>query len=135
MDDDFNTTTAISDLFSICKYINTLIINKKFAKEDISMTLSQIKAKLIQVFSIIGLLNENPQKFVDELRNKHLNILGISTDYIESIILRRANAKAEKNYEIADKLRNSLMDQGIILNDSKDGTSWDIKELYNIGIE
>jgi cysteinyl-tRNA synthetase len=131
MDDDFNTTTAISDLFSICKYINSLIINRKFAKEDISITLSQIKDKLVQVFSVIGLLKENPQEFVDELRNKHLKILGISSEDIEEIILQRANTKADKNYEVADKLRNNLLDQGIILNDSKDGTSWDIKELYN----
>ncbi len=135
MDDDFNTTTAISDLFSICRYINSLIINKKFAKEDISMTLSQIKDKLVQVFSVIGLLNENPQKFVDELRNKHLKILGISAEVIEDIILQRANSKADKNYEVADKLRTNLLEQGIILNDSKYGTSWDIKELYSIGNE
>ncbi|MFO7636676.1 MAG: hypothetical protein R6W96_05170, partial [Clostridia bacterium] len=109
--------------------------NKKSAKEDISMTLSQIKNKLAQVFSVIGLLNKNPQEFVDELRNKHLKILGISTQDIEDIITQRANAKADKNYEVADKLRNNLLDQGIILKDSKDGTSWDIKELYGLGDE
>ena len=135
MDDDFNTATAISELFSICRYINSLIINRKFSKEDISMTLSQIKDKLVQVFSIVGLLNEDPQEFVDELRIKHLKKLGITKEDIEDIILQRANSKADKNYEAADKLRNSLLDQGIILNDSKFGTSWDIKELYSIGNE
>jgi cysteinyl-tRNA synthetase len=135
MDDDFNTSGAITHMFAICKYVNTLLSNKKLIKEDTSITLSKIKEKIVQVFSIIGLMQENPQSFVEELKSKHLKLLGISPDYIEDIILQRINAKTNKNYEIADKLRNTLLEQGIILNDGRDGTSWDIKELYSIGIE
>lgn len=135
MDDDFNTAAAISGLFSICRYINALIMNRKFAKEDISRTLSEMKDKLVQVFSVLGLLKQDPQEFIDELKNKHLKILGISKEDIEDIILQRAHFKADKNYEAADQLRSHLLNRGIILNDSKDGTSWDIKELYGTGNE
>lgn len=135
MDDDFNTAAAIAHMFSICKYVNTLITSKKYSKEDISITLSQIKAKTIHLFSIVGLLQEAPQLFVEELKNKHLFTLGITVNTIEELILQRNKAKADKNYEMADKIRNTLLEQGIILNDSKDGTSWDIKELYSIGTE
>jgi cysteinyl-tRNA synthetase len=132
MDDDFNTAAAISELFAVCKYVNTLINSTRFAKEDIAATLSQIKDTLVQVFSLIGLLTGNPQNFVDKLRTKHLQILGVTAEYIEEIILQRANAKACKDFQAADYLRKNLLDKGIILNDSKDGTSWDIKELYSL---
>lgn len=135
MDDDFNTASAISHLFAIFKYANSLLIDKKNVKEDISTSLSQIKDKIVQVFSVIGLLQENPQKFVEELKNKHLAILGLSPEYIEEVISQRINAKATKNYESADKLREKLFEQGIILNDTKHGTLWDIKELYGSAIE
>lgn len=134
MDDDFNTAAAISDMFSVCKYVNTLIASKKYQKEDISVTLTQIKEKVKQQFFIIGLLQESPEEFVEELRNKHLNHLGITASYIEELIKQRNDAKVNKNYEIADRIRNTLLEQGILLNDSKDGTSWDVKELYSIGV-
>ncbi len=133
MDDDFNSAAAISDMFSVCKYVNTLITSKQYQKEDISVTLTQLKEKVKQQFSLIGLFQESPEKFVQELRNKHLNHLRITASYIEGLILQRNDAKANKNYEIADRIRNSLLEKGIILNDSKDGTSWDVKELYSIG--
>lgn len=133
MDDDFNTAAAISDMFSVCKYVNALIINKKHQKQDISETLTKIKEKVKQQFSIIGLFQETPEVFIKELKSKHLYNLGITENYIEDLILQRDDAKVNKNYEIADRIRNILFEQGIILKDSKYGTSWDIKELYNIG--
>ena len=58
-----------------------------------------------------------------------LKKLGLDVAEIERRIEERATAKSEKNYELADKIRNELDEKGIILNDSKEGTSWDIKEL------
>jgi cysteinyl-tRNA synthetase len=135
MDDDFNTAAAIAHLFAVCKYANTLLVNKKLSKEDIAAALSQIRDRMVKVYSVIGLLQEDPKSFVNMLRNKHLKNIGLTAEYIEDMIIQRKNAKAEKDFEKADRLRAALLDQGIILNDSKDGTSWDIKELYNIGIE
>jgi cysteinyl-tRNA synthetase len=135
MDDDFNTSAAIANLFAICKSINALIANKKHPKEDISQTLTAIKTEIVRVFSILGLLQQNPSNFACELRNKHLELLGISPESIEETIQKRIDAKADKKYALADELRNMLLEKGIILNDSKDGTTWDIKELYSIAIQ
>lgn len=133
MDDDFNTAAAIAQLFSICKYANTLISNKKHSGGNISVTLLKIKDKITAMFSLLGLLQETPESFLAELKNKHLKNLGITPDEIQDFILQRNKAKQEKNYEAADKIRNELSERGIILNDGKEGTRWDIKDLYNIG--
>lgn len=133
MDDDFNTAAAIAQLFSVCKYVNVLMSNKKYKHEDISTTLLQIKEKTTRLFSILGLLQENPEVFVEVLKKKHLSALGIAADDIEELIRQRDKAKQNKNYDMADRLRNELSEQGILLSDSKAGTTWDIKELYTVG--
>jgi len=133
MDDDFNTAAAISDLFAVFRHVNALLNNKKLPKEDISTTLYQVKTKLVSLFSILGLLQEEPAGFVDSLKKKHLDNLGLTVEYIEDMIKKRQAAKSEKNYSEADKLREILLEKGIILSDTKEGTSWDIKELYSVG--
>ena len=127
MDDDFNTALAISELFQTFKYLNTLIKENK----DLNI-LKAIKNEIIRVYSIIGLLQEDPERFILSLRNKHLEKANLTIEEIEKLITERANAKQEKNYVKADEIRNELDAKGIILNDSASVTNWDFKELYTI---
>ena len=64
------------------------------------------------------------------MRGKYLNKIGIEEKYITNEINRRADAKKEKNFELADSIRTELDGKGIILNDTVNGTTWDIKALY-----
>ena len=59
-----------------------------------------------------------------------LKKLNIEITDIENEIAKRVDAKKNKDYELADKIRAKLDDKGIILNDTADGTTWDIKLLY-----
>ena len=61
----------------------------------------------------------------------YLNKLNINTNEIEEQINKRAEAKKNKDYETADAIRAELDKKGILLNDTKEGTTWDIKELYS----
>ena len=54
--------------------------------------------------------------------------LDIKLNSMEEIIEIRKNARAEKNWDLADKIRISLDKVGIILKDSKDGTTWELKK-------
>ena len=65
------------------------------------------------------------------MREKYLNKLNINTNEIEEQINKRAEAKKNKDYETADAIRAELDKKGILLNDTKEGTTWDIKELYS----
>ena len=64
------------------------------------------------------------------MKSKYINKLDLKVEDIEQEIINRAVAKSEKNYDVADRIRKELDEKGIILNDSKEGTTWDIKELY-----
>ena len=66
-----------------------------------------------------------------QLKNKYLKELDIDEENIKQEIEKRAKAKQNKDFEKADKIRNALEAKGIILKDSKEGTSWDFKSLYN----
>ena len=132
MDDDFNTSAAIANLFGIAKFVNQLLKNKKYEKEVIAKELAEIKIEVKKVFHVLGLLEEEPSSFLEQLQQKYLQKLNMNSEEIENKIKERILAKQEKNYELADQLRAELDAKGIILNDSKEGTTWDIKELYNV---
>lgn len=133
MDDDFNTTIAISELYTIFKYINLKMKeSNKANRNQTANTLANILDILKELYEILGLFTQNEVSFINELKNKYIRELDISIDYINEKIAERYNAKANKEYELADSIRNELLIKGIILNDTKDGTIWDVKKLYNL---
>ena len=132
MDDDFNTPVAVANLFSDFKYVNNLLKDNKVPACEKSYILNKIKTQIIKLYNILGIFYANADDLIQDLKNKYINKLGLNVEEIESKIAKRANAKQEKDYELADKIRIELDEKGIILNDSKEGTSWDIKELYSL---
>lgn len=135
MDDDFNTAGALANLHSIFKYVNNIM---KQTKQDTIVenanTLQNILNKIREAYGVLGLFNQEPKIFVHELKKKYLKKLDLDEDFIEEQVKRRTKAKEEKNYELADKIRNDLDEKGIILMDSKTGTNWNIKSLFNLQI-
>lgn len=131
MDDDFNTTSAISQLHVYFKYINNLFkIAKKNNRQQIANTLAKILEEIKEVYGVLGFFKQEPKKFVQEMREKYLKKIGLETTYILNEIFKRTEAKKNKDFELADKIRTELDEKGIILNDTVNGTTWDIKALY-----
>ena len=104
MDDDFNTSLAITILFELCNEVNSTG-NPKLAYQ-----LKSLANKL-------GLLTRNSAEFLQE---------GCTLDsgLIEELISQRKAAKINKNYALADKIRKDLLEQGIVLEDTPAGTNW-----------
>ncbi len=132
MDDDFNTSAAIANLHNIFKYANNII---KFAKKDnrekVANTLRYILQEISKTYgTVLGFFKQDPAKFIEEMKDKYLKKINIAKSDIEEKIAERKDAKQNKDYEKADKIRNQLDEKGIMLNDTANGTTWDIKELY-----
>ena len=72
---------------------------------------------------LLGLFNINKKDW----DNLNKNIINISDDYILKKINERSEAKKEKNFELADKIRNELLNKGIAIEDEKDKTKWKLK--------
>ena len=104
--DDLNTPGLIAELNKIVKEYNSSEEERKITKE-----------KLILIGSVLGILqDESFNKISDELRNQ-----------IEELILKRDKAKKNKDYEEADKIREELLNLGIEIKDTSNGTVWNLK--------
>ena len=104
--DDLNTPGLIAELNKIVKGYNSSEEERKITKE-----------KLILIGSVLGILqDESFNKISDELRNQ-----------VEDLILKRDKAKRNKDYEAADKIREELLNLGIEIKDTSNGTDWKLK--------
>ncbi|CAL1329342.1 cysteine--tRNA ligase [Candidatus Providencia siddallii] len=112
MNDDFNTPLAYSVLFDMAYKINQLKYKNMFYEANV------IAAQLRELGGILGLLNNNPENFL-----KKNNIQKINNN-IESLIKQRAYARKNKNWHLADVIRNRLFEVGIILEDKNEKTFW-----------
>ncbi len=130
MDDDFNTPVAIANLFTDFKYVNNLLKNNKIEIDEKAYILNKIKNEIVRCYNVIGIFKEDANELIEDLKSKYINKLDLKVEDIEQEIINRAVAKLEKNYDVADRIRKELDEKGIILNDSKEGTTWNIKELY-----
>jgi cysteinyl-tRNA synthetase len=72
------------------------------------------------------LFSQNPSDYINEIRNKFLRVNNITEEYINDLIIKRKEYKSVKNFEEADKVRNLLLEKNIILNDTREGTFWEI---------
>ncbi|SFG60778.1 cysteine--tRNA ligase [Neptunomonas qingdaonensis] len=113
MDDDFNTPKAISVLFEMVNELNKL----KKTSESAAVALA---SKVLELAGILGLLQQNPDAFLKGADKEG----EINAAAIEQLIEQRNAAKANKDYAQSDKIRDALAEQGVILKDSREGTSW-----------
>lgn len=131
MDDDFNTAVALSNLHSIFKHANNLMkTSNKGNRKLVAKTLNKMLQNINEVYSVLGLFEQQPEEFISLMKKKYLEKLDIDENYINEKIEKRMEAKKLKDFDTADSIRAELDSIGIILNDTVDGTVWDIKELY-----
>ena len=131
MDDDFNTAAALANLHGIFKYVNNVMKQTK-QKEETANTLEKILKNVKEVYGVLGLFEQEPKEFTTKLKKKYLETLDVEEAYIEEQINKRAKAKKNRDCEQADKIRSELDEKGIILMDSKEGTTWNVKSLYSV---
>ena len=89
------------------------------AREENPEQAMRLGATLKQLGGILGLLQEDPEHYLQSLAGS-----APDTDQIEALIAQRNAARAEKNWADADRIRDELTAQGIVLEDGPDGTSW-----------
>lgn len=116
MRDDFNTSEAIAVLFEINKELNRAV------KDELAEQAAIYYATLRHLTNILGLVQHNVDEFLKSDIGQESSSL--SNDEIEDLIQQRKDAKKEKNFARADEIRQNLLDQGIVLEDTRQGTLW-----------
>ena len=105
MEDDLNTADAVSAIFELSKFINTNV-NEESSLEFAKMCLDKFN-ELTEVLNIVNKKN-------DDILDKD----------IEDLIQKRTDAKKNKDFKLADDIRQELLNKGIILEDTRQGTKW-----------
>ena len=120
MDDDFNTAAAIGKLFEEAQNANKVLdSNDKDARTILSVTLALIK----EADSFLGIFEKKPSEYFDEKKS----MAGVDPIEIERLINERNTARREKDFQLADKIRDGLLEKGVVLEDAAGKTSWTIK--------
>ena len=128
MDDDFNTALAIAHLFDGVRTMNRLISAKKFNKKpDLISQVQDLHATILHLGEVIGLFRSQPGIWLEKVKLAGLAKLEISGEEIEKLIQQRLQARKEKNFSRGDEIRNDLEARGILLLDTREGTSWKLK--------
>ncbi|MCL4477594.1 MAG: cysteine--tRNA ligase [Deltaproteobacteria bacterium] len=124
MDDDFNTASALSSLFDIMHLINTYLKNNtaKPKMEPIKKSKDFIK----DAIEILGIFNNDPYEFLRSRRSKRLKDTGLTEIEIEGLLKSRDTLRQEKKFKESDEVRAKLLNHGIAVMDTPDGTTWDI---------
>jgi cysteine--tRNA ligase len=107
MDDDLNTADAISVIFELAKFMNTNISDQS-SKEFVQLNLDTFN-------ELTGVLN---------IANKSVEEDDSLSQKVEDLIAKRAQAKKEKNFALADQIRDELAAMGIAIEDTRQGVKW-----------
>ncbi|MFC1666847.1 cysteine--tRNA ligase [Candidatus Omnitrophota bacterium] len=116
MDDDFNTSNAVAGIFDIVRYGNTVLGWSKYNNKEHIKYFKKAREVILKLGKVLGL----------EFKQKEKQ-LPISREEIEKKIDLRKDARKNKDFKMADKIRKDLDKIGIMLEDEKDRTSWRVK--------
>lgn len=105
MDDDFNTADAVASVFELVKFINTTADGSSS-----KAYLDSLYEELSSLTGVLGIIIEKKEEMLD--------------DEIEAMIEKRQAARREKNFALADQIRDELLARGIILEDTREGVKW-----------
>ena len=108
MDEDFGTPEAVAVLFDLAGEVN-----RSRSSEQAGL--------LKSLAAILGLLQTDPQVYLQ-------SGAGLDEAAIQAHIQARADAKAAKNFAEADRIRQLLLGQGVVLKDSATGTTWEASQ-------
>ncbi|MBP2280757.1 cysteinyl-tRNA synthetase [Psychrobacter sp. PL19] len=117
MNDDFNSSAAISILFGLARDIN-----KAIKAEDVESAW-QLAQRLKALAQVLNILQQPVQQFLQAVIGEESDDSFSDSD-IDNLIIERADAKTNKNFARADEIRVLLKEAGIELEDSRTGTTW-----------
>ena len=116
LNDDLNISTALRALFEMIRKVNILISKGKVYRKDADKLISSLSS----LDDVLAVLHEEEELLPSEIMKK---------------IEEREKARKERKYKLADRIRDELLQQGIVLEDTKDGVRWKRRRAINYNIK
>ena len=105
MDDDLNISKALGYIFDFMNAVNRIISEGKLSEKNAQ----QFKDALLSFDAVLGVMEREKQNLAEEIEEK---------------IAQREEARKKKDFKTADKIRDELKSQGIVLEDTPKGVRW-----------
>jgi len=122
MDDDLNTAGAMGLVFDKVREMNKDLDSEKIPLNDKTRTrLENDRHQLVLAARVLGILHEQPEVFFSQLAGTQKEP---DPSEIEKMIEDRNTARASKDWEKADEIRERLRELGVVLEDGPQGTTW-----------
>lgn len=127
MDDDFNTAQALGVLFETVRASNRFLAESKELTAVALSLIARVRHLFDEAGAVLGLFATKPSAWLEGIKSAKADQIDITPDEIERLIVERAEARAAKNFKRGDEIRDLLLDKGIQLLDSAQGTTWNVK--------
>lgn len=112
MDDDFNTSQAVAVIFDFARDVNRILAENKNIDSSFFLAVKEFLSSTAE--EVLGILSFDTKQTSSS----------VEKELIELLISIRTDAKKQKNFSLADKIRDDLKTLGIVLEDSKDSTTF-----------
>jgi cysteinyl-tRNA synthetase len=122
MCDDFNTARAVAHLHDLTTEVNRVLDESSSISAD---DVQALRSSLGSVADVFGILEEEPGKFLEQMKRAGIAEIGIGKEEIEDLISQRSSARKARDFKKADEIRNMLLSKGIQLKDTPEGTVWE----------
>jgi len=124
MDDDFNTALAIGHIFELIRVLNKYMDGRPSGQGAVEV-IRRSGNLLHDAGNVLNIFTRSPEDWYRALMT--IKNISLTEEDIAAKIVQRRNAREEKDWATADRIRKELEEKGIILEDKKDGTSWKVK--------
>ena len=125
MDDDFNTALALGAVFDLASAINRMMDE---CDETNLPFIAKGKSLFLALARMLGLLAQDAEDYARDEARRRLVAVGLDESRIEDAIRARIEARRNKDYKQADEIRSRLLENGVALLDTPEGTKWRIKK-------
>jgi cysteinyl-tRNA synthetase len=115
MDDDFNTPIALGAMFDLAREINR-------QRDTNAEKASQLGVVLKRLGNVLGLLQADPDEFLQVTGDSD-----VDPAEVDALIAQRIQARADKNWALADEIRDKLAAMSVVVEDSAGTSSWRIE--------
>jgi cysteinyl-tRNA synthetase len=127
-DDDFNTPEVMAEIFNIVRSFNAVLKAGLKPSQELANSCEQFLSRVKAIGALLALFQNPPKSFLIELDDMLLNEKGLKRSEIQSIVDDRYAARRNKDFKTADEIRGKLLQLGIELRDSPEGTEWEEKK-------
>ncbi len=127
MDDDFNTALAIGHMFDAVRALNRILAEENNLNGQLQAILGKGRDDLLRLGDVLGLFGSEPAAWLARSAQEGLADAGLSEADIETLIVERRDARANRDFARADQIRDELLAKGVLLLDSPEGTTWKMK--------